>query len=167
MDSGGVAPRVRPQRERFLLAHELAHTFFYDRTRDTPRRAFPGGSASEEAFCNAFARALLVPDWVIADGPASPSRVFELASAFDVSAEVAARALADSHPSEPLVALGYEDDGGLHVQWAGWRQGAVDDELVTCLLTSAPPRGRTRHLRARRATDRLRRQVAVVAFAAA
>lgn len=42
---------------RFRVAHEIAHTLFYDWTEEPPRRTGPGGAA-EEAFCDAFAAAL-------------------------------------------------------------------------------------------------------------
>lgn len=50
-------------RRRSAIAHELAHTLFYDRSADLPRR--PGdASPLEERFCFDVARQLLVP-WVL------------------------------------------------------------------------------------------------------
>jgi hypothetical protein len=43
---------------RFRLAHELAHTFFYEAGRPPTRRTPP--DAAEEAFCDSFAALLLV-----------------------------------------------------------------------------------------------------------
>lgn len=44
----------------FLVAHEMAHTFFYDRCA-RPHRRFVAQSSEEEAFCDSFARHLLLP----------------------------------------------------------------------------------------------------------
>jgi hypothetical protein len=46
-------------RSRFLIAHELAHSMFYDRSSAPHRRMVPA-NANEERFCDAFASALLV-----------------------------------------------------------------------------------------------------------
>ncbi len=58
----------RPARAAALpirAAHEIAHTLFYVRSGDRPRRRFPV-SRREEAFCDRFAQALLLPDRVVA-----------------------------------------------------------------------------------------------------
>jgi Zn-dependent peptidase ImmA (M78 family) len=45
-------------RWRYLIAHEIGHSFFYSRTDDIPRRLVPM-SKREEEFCDEFAAALL------------------------------------------------------------------------------------------------------------
>lgn len=77
LQTGGFSVKVarsdRSTRARYTLAHEIAHTFFYDRSRTPPERLSPydsGRSASseirsatqlEERFCDAFAAELLFP----------------------------------------------------------------------------------------------------------
>ncbi len=46
------------QQIKFRVAHELAHTFFYDWTAQPPRQ-LRSPSAAEEAYCDAFAGALV------------------------------------------------------------------------------------------------------------
>jgi hypothetical protein len=47
-----------PERCSFRIAHEIAHTLFYDWTQSPPRRSRPSSNA-EEWFCDAFADSLL------------------------------------------------------------------------------------------------------------
>jgi len=54
------ARRLSPPLE-FLIAHEIAHSFFYDRRRLPPHR-LTGPSLAEEAFCDLFAQHLLLPN---------------------------------------------------------------------------------------------------------
>lgn len=83
--------RVRRRRLRFRVAHEIGHSFFYDR-RYRPARRLLSGSEAEEAFCDAFASALLVPPAMTASLEPSPKAIIGLAKRFDVSIEAAARA---------------------------------------------------------------------------
>jgi hypothetical protein len=75
---GGFIARILrasyASRARFTLAHEIAHTFFYDQDRRPPRRLVPYSradafglnrrcsAANEEWFCNEFAFELLLPE---------------------------------------------------------------------------------------------------------
>jgi hypothetical protein len=96
--------RIRRHRIRFRVAHELGHTIFYKRAPgQTPRRVAEGGP-HEEAFCDAFARALLLPDRAVRNC-ASVVRLVRVAQRYDVSIEVAARALGEIESSD--VALFY------------------------------------------------------------
>lgn len=52
-----VSPH-EPERIPFRIAHELAHTFFYDWEHTPPKRVAPA-SAAQEAFCDEFASALI------------------------------------------------------------------------------------------------------------
>ena len=45
----------------FLIAHEIAHSFFYDRRRLLPQR-LTEPSVEEETFCDLFARHFLLPN---------------------------------------------------------------------------------------------------------
>ena len=77
-DEGGFVARIlhpsyKP-RARFTLAHEIAHTFFFNRTPGRRQRLCPysrrdaygsehrGSAAMEEWFCNEFAFELLLPE---------------------------------------------------------------------------------------------------------
>lgn len=95
---------TRRHRFRFRIAHEIAHSFFYDR-RHHPARRISNSSKDEEMFCDRFASALLIPRQTTAAVPAKPHSVFKLRSVFDVSAQVAARALAISHPDVSVVGM--------------------------------------------------------------
>jgi hypothetical protein len=60
--------RMLPPRLRFSIAHELAHTFFYDITKTSPKLAkkfTSGGGRNElenlERYCNTIASHLLLP----------------------------------------------------------------------------------------------------------
>jgi hypothetical protein len=95
------SPTIRRQRSRFRIAHELGHTFFYLRRARRAVRRSPAGSAWEEAFCDEFARRLLVPPPV---GHLAADDLVHLHARYDVSVEVAARSLA-SAPTRPRVAI--------------------------------------------------------------
>lgn len=113
-------------RFRFRVAHELAHTVFYDRRWETPRRRL-GNSERQEAFADAFARALLVPPAAARAVAATPRGVVQLQQRFDVSLEVAARALAAAQPEAAGIALFY------------WRAGdAMRPEHAQLQWTSLP-----------------------------
>jgi hypothetical protein len=85
-------------RTRFVIAHELAHTLFYWQGRRGPERLV-ADSDEQELFCDALASALLVPSQVAAELPLRPASIIDLHRHFDVSVEVAARALITAHGS--------------------------------------------------------------------
>jgi hypothetical protein len=118
---GAMDSPTRRRRMRFVAAHEIGHSFFFDRRAVRPERLLPIGSRAEERFCNEFACALLLPPEVVRSGPASPEAAFRLSEEWDVSVEVAARALAEWHPSAPFVAVGYwrPPSSSVRLQWAG------------------------------------------------
>ena len=87
-------------RQRFSLAHEIAHTFFY-KLRDgvqKPNRGAPRGDELERA-CHIGAGLLLVPQRFLIqeirriDGPIGAKHTLDLARKFDVSVEVMLRRL--------------------------------------------------------------------------
>ena len=88
-----VRDDLRRQRYRFRLAHELAHTFFYDRSGAEPRRRILL-TKQEEIFCDHFARGLLLPDEALRGCKLSPRSVIALQQRFDVSLETAVRGVA-------------------------------------------------------------------------
>lgn len=96
-------PTVR-HRLRFRIAHEIAHSFFYDR-RHNPAKRTIAGSPEEEEFCDRFASALLVPQRLIQNVEPTAPNVLLLQQSFDVSAQVAGRALALAHPEASVVGL--------------------------------------------------------------
>lgn len=71
--SVSIARPRRSNRARYTLAHEIAHTFFYDATSKPPVRLTPynasgmanrevrAATALEERFCDAFAAEILFP----------------------------------------------------------------------------------------------------------
>jgi hypothetical protein len=67
--------RILPVRLRFSIAHELAHTFFYDLTKTSPKlskKFSSGGGRTElenlELNCNTIASHLLLPTQMLAAG---------------------------------------------------------------------------------------------------
>jgi IrrE N-terminal-like domain len=82
------------QRFRFRVAHEIGHTLFYEQPKSrTPRRVHPS-SPAEEAFCDRFASALLLPDPVVRRCRTA-AQLVRIQRRYDVSLEVAARAWAE------------------------------------------------------------------------
>lgn len=87
-------------RERFTIAHEIVHTFFYEPNGDVPRRikGAPRGEALER-LCHIGAGQLLVPEGLLrreldARGEvASVEAILDLIRVFNVSAEVLIRRL--------------------------------------------------------------------------
>jgi hypothetical protein len=115
---------IRRHRTRFIVAHELAHTLFYWEGRNGPERLVHD-STEQEQFCDALASALLVPSGSARDLPLHPDSVVSLHRTFDVSVEVAARALIEAHQEgvawlmvvpdgqeEPWVQMGGREDAG-------------------------------------------------------
>jgi hypothetical protein len=113
-----VAPGLRRSlerhRKRFLVAHELAHTLFFEAGPQGPRRLVLDGARQEE-FCDEFARALLVPEEIAAQLPFAPESVVELQRRFDVSIELALRGLAAAHDGIGWLLVQREDK--TLIQW--------------------------------------------------
>ncbi len=111
-------PTVR-HRLRFRIAHEIAHSFFYDR-RHSPAKRMIAGSAAEEEFCDRFASALLVPQRFIQTVEPTAPNVLWLQRSFDVSAQVAGRALALARPEASVVGLLHRANPATNKE-VGWR----------------------------------------------
>jgi hypothetical protein len=110
MTASPLHEEVIRHRMRFVIAHELAHTLFYWKGQRGPER-LAGDSEEQELFCDSLASALLVPPRAAANRPLRPESVIALHKDFDVSVEVAARALMQAH-----------SDG------AGWLMVVPEDE---------------------------------------
>ena len=113
---------IARHRNRFRIAHEIGHSFFYDRNKNPPRR-LTQSSVGEEAFCDEFASALLVPRTAVLGIQPAASSVFLLQHDYDVSAEVAARALAKAYPTVSVVGMMWLPNPntgvyGMRVVWA-------------------------------------------------
>ncbi|MEX2226561.1 MAG: ImmA/IrrE family metallo-endopeptidase [Dehalococcoidia bacterium] len=89
------------QRAQYRIAHEIGHSFFYDRSSAPPRRLIPP-SPQEERFCDLFASALLVPPGVTARISAV-QEVLECRKRFEVSTAVASKALTREHPGTVVI----------------------------------------------------------------
>jgi len=139
VDAGVQAP-LRRHRMRFRIAHEIGHSFFYSRSGTEPERCV-GDSELQEAFCDEFARALLVPEQITARSRVTAAAVWRVHRRFDVSVEVAARALAASWRGRAEVVIWYwrpetatpawpcTPPIALHRQWANG-SGAGADALA-------------------------------------
>lgn len=113
-------------RLRFRVGHELGHTFFYARGRGEPRRAV-ADNAAQEAFCDEFARALLVPYGVAARVRCDAIGLLALHREYDVSVHVAARALAASHPKARIQVWWQPDGKQIRLQFASGHSPATAD----------------------------------------
>ena len=183
---GSTPPAIRSavsrHRQRFRICHEIAHSFFYDRTGVRPHRVAPA-SRDEEAFCDRFAGALLLPDAVVEQYPPNPESILECQERFDVSLQLAARAFAQVHSSAFIAVLvgGAARSPHLRLQWrcetsphpppprwwtATWLQEALDPPVPLRAHRRRVRWGRG-SLEARWRALEARRQVVLVARAAA
>jgi hypothetical protein len=130
MDSGLHAALLR-HRQRFLVAHELAHSLFFDDSaKGLPCRSRPS-TAREEEFCDEFARWLLLPHQVVRSEPAEAASVFRLQRAFDVSVQLAARALHEAHGRGPWIAIAVHRVVGGGAEWKlQWTTGSAPVDAV-------------------------------------
>lgn len=119
--SAELREEVSRHRVRFVAAHELAHTLFYWQGRGGPERLL-GDSDEQERFCDALAAALLVPPSAAEKMALHPQSVIALHQRFDVSIEVAARALIDAHgDGVAWLMIVPEDASEPWVQWGAER----------------------------------------------
>jgi hypothetical protein len=141
-----VSPHLRGSlkrhRERFLIAHELAHTLFYEDSPSGPQRmAFD--SLRQEVFCDEMARALLVPPEVARTTPFTPEGVVKIQRRFDVSMELALRGIVSARNETGAAWLLLRRGEETLIQWTS----------ATRSLTSRAL-GSLRKLAARAAQDR-------------
>ena len=106
-------------RERFSIAHELVHTFYYDSTESVPKpiKGSPKGRALEQ-LCHIGAGEILVPEPLLrqqatARGEiASAESVRELTKIFNVSADVMIRRLHAAELVDDFAAILVETKDG-------------------------------------------------------
>ncbi|HEX8688977.1 MAG TPA: ImmA/IrrE family metallo-endopeptidase [Solirubrobacterales bacterium] len=114
-----VAPPLRASlrrhRQRFLIAHELAHTLFYEGPSGGRRLVMD--SPCQELFCDELARALLIPPEVAAELPLTPEGVVEIQRRFDVSMELALRGAVAAHGDSGAAWLLLHRDEKTLIQW--------------------------------------------------
>jgi hypothetical protein len=104
------------KRQRFTLAHEIGHTYFYDLKSSPPQRILYDDSKDEETFCNLFATEILMPAHMVQaelkrlEGnydKLTPLDYFErLARKFNVSIETMTRRLIEDLELFHGIALG-------------------------------------------------------------
>lgn len=116
--TGGSLPAAMARRARFTIAHEIAHTFFYDIRRMPPRpktQVDDGASATKlELACNQIAGLILMPETVMQRVSAKfdfvrPEELRTLTDAAMVSAQAAIRRFKHlgklSHPEAILASV--------------------------------------------------------------
>lgn len=92
----GINWEIARHRNRFRVAHEIGHSFFYDRDSAPPRRLLKA-SEEEERFCDEFAAELLIPLTAVRRRGVTPHDIFSIHSEYEVSVEAAARAVSRAH----------------------------------------------------------------------
>ncbi len=85
---------------RWDFAHELGHTFFYDKSFSPPKKVYGDDSLGEEALCEQFAAELLLPydrliKLVSSDRQVTVELLITLAKAYGVSISTVVRRLQD------------------------------------------------------------------------
>lgn len=119
-DDPGLA-YLKP-RQRFTLAHEIVHTFFYDLGRDTPvlQKNAPRRKEILERLCQNGAGQLIVPDRALAKllnkrSPLSANLAVQLARKFGASPEVMIRRIDEledvKNPDRALVLARLAESG--------------------------------------------------------
>jgi len=147
----GVSVRLRGalarHRRRFLAAHECAHSLFFERTAgQRPERQLPV-RATEEEFCDEFARWLLIPPEAARRGPATARAVFALQRRYDVSVQLAARALCEARADRPWVMIAVKEPPSGGGAWRiQWRSAACPPELLDLPGMGEEPVRRLEHL---------------------
>jgi uncharacterized protein DUF955 len=99
---------TRRRRLRFRIAHEIGHSFFYDRSQRPARRVLPP-SQREEDFCQQFASALLVPPEPVEAYARDSASLIAIREKFDVSLNAAAWALVNSQSHLSIALLEWRD----------------------------------------------------------
>jgi hypothetical protein len=144
MDPGLRAALLR-HRQRFLVAHELAHSLFFDDCAEgRPCRSRPS-TAREEEFCDEFARWLLLPHRVVRSEPTEAASVFRLQRTFDVSVQLAARALHEAHERRPWIAIAVHRGVGKCADWKlQWMTGSAPLDAIDRMTDRVLRDGKTK-----------------------
>lgn len=122
VETGASVSEIEFHRFRYRIAHEIGHSFFFDRKSRPPIRLIESSKAEEE-FCDRFASALLVPPNIVRNMPISAQTIFELRRRYNVSAEVAGRCFARVWPELTVIGLLWRKNpkngvGGMRVVWS-------------------------------------------------
>lgn len=96
-----VSTDLHMAKYRMAVAHELAHTLFYSKDEEIPKRLF-GPSRREEDFCFDVGRRILAPEWLISDlqryGLLDPEELFDcLTGKLKLSKPIAARVMLEDY----------------------------------------------------------------------
>jgi hypothetical protein len=120
---GAERERLERRRVRFRVAHEVAHSLFYERAAGTKPWRAHAATEIEERFCDRFAAALLLPPSVVAHVQLTGAAVQQLADSFDVSLHAVVRSLATYHLELASVSLVVDRGIAPFVQWRSERVG--------------------------------------------
>jgi len=135
---------VHRHRLRFRVAHELAHTLFFQRIPKLRRRV--PNSLDQERFCDEFAAELLVPSVAArACRPSGPA-IVALHRRFDVSLEVAGRSVAAAQPELACWLAVLPRDGSGFLQWrskATYRHEGGPEAILALAAGYSARRGAT------------------------
>jgi len=137
-----IIPDIELHRLRFRIAHEIGHSFFYNRKVRPPKRLLDG-SKEEELFCDHFASALLVPHSAIVKMPTRASTILKIRKLYSVSAEVAGRSLARINQEITVIGLLWRSNPrtgveGMRVVWSeGPKYVPVGARLNSSIVNSA------------------------------
>ena len=129
-DGTGIGlPRRMIRRARFTIAHEIAHTFFYDVHSRPPKPKIELKSATSlrslERVCNAVAGVLLLPEALLEKGfpnkdLAQPAELSKLADAALISKHALVRRLHElqrfPHPIAIIACVRWKGDGRSEIQ---------------------------------------------------
>ena len=145
-DEDRLSVDINRHRNRFRIAHEIGHSFFYDRSFSPPCRLVPV-SVKEEIFCDEFASALLIPRSIVAEKAVDPASIFELHKQYDVSVEVAARSLSRVSPNTTIIGLLWKSHPksgeGMRIVWsAGPRYLPSNARLRSAVVDQAATVGK-------------------------
>ncbi|TML00275.1 MAG: hypothetical protein E6G34_01950 [Actinobacteria bacterium] len=128
---------------RFVLAHELAHTFFYEPGPPPTRASRP--DHLEERFCHHFATLLLVPSPAARSAPPEPNGLWELVARYDVSQQVAAWAVARARADRSILMFrrGVHPRGGgreaMRLVWGASQHFLARGESFKSVLADLTP----------------------------
>jgi hypothetical protein len=144
------------QRFRFRACHELGHALHFERRPGHPPSRRVPWRGNEELWCDEFARALLVPPDAAGELSPTAASAFDLQKQFDVSLELALRALVAAHPGCEAALWFWPANGAggadsLIRQWSSAEQDVslypwLSSPLVAAALTVGEAAGSVRAL---------------------
>ena len=103
--ANGISEETARHRIRFRLAHEIGHSFFFDRERTPAKRLDPPSAAEEGILSGLCLRPSRSAPSVAAKTPLTASGLISLKKRYDVSLQVASFALAFSRPDLSVALL--------------------------------------------------------------